>query len=171
MHDYIPLAHIMPHDMAWFLMWSDRGDEAYQYFEESRELNPGFQNGYMNLGLLYLMDGNFDLARENIRKALSTNHVYSDICLPFIDAMENPALRAKTVELVLAESKFENGVNGKARMLMFLGEPEPAMDHLEMAMEIGDPYAVHWNRVSVFDPLRDNPRFQALLKKMNILPE
>ena len=66
---------------------------------------------------------------------------------------------------------FENGVNGKARMLMFLGEPELAMDHLEMAMEIGDPYAVHLNRITVFDPLRDNPRFQALLKKMNLLPE
>ncbi len=166
-----PLAHIMPHDMAWFLMWTDRRDEAYQYFRESMKLNPNFQNGFMNLGLLYLMDGNFDLARENIGKALSTNHVYSDIYLPFIDAMENPALRAKTVELVLAESKFENGVNGKARMLMFLGEPELAMDHLEMAMEVGDPYAVHLNRVSVFDPLRDNPRFQALLKKMNLLQE
>ena len=59
---------------------------------------------------------------------------------------------------------------GKARMLMFLGEPELALDSLEKGFGQGDPYAVHMKRMDIYDPLRDNPRFQALLKKMNLWP-
>ena len=51
-----------------------------------------------------------------------------------------------------------------------LGEYERAMDNLEWALDNGDPYATHANRVQFYDPLRDDPRFQAHLAKMNLWP-
>ena len=53
---------------------------------------------------------------------------------------------------------------------ILVGEYELALDSLERAFELGDPYAIPINRVSLYDPLRDNPRFQALLAKMNLWP-
>jgi len=71
----------------------------------------------------------------------------------------------------LAQSdKIPDGVAGRARYLMLLNEPELALENLEKAFSKGDPYAIHMNRMDVFDPIRDNPRFQALLKKMNQWP-
>jgi len=40
----------------------------------------------------------------------------------------------------------------------------------ERAFEEGDSYAIHIKRMNVYDPIRDRPRFQALLKKMNMWP-
>jgi TolB-like protein/tetratricopeptide (TPR) repeat protein len=165
-----PLAHIMPHDMGWFLMWTDRSDEAYQYFQASIELNPNFQNAYRNLAQLQMKEGHFDQARENVRKSLSMMQLDPATDLAVIDALENPVLKANAVAMVLADNQTPDGTMGKARMLMFLGEPELALDSLEDAFEQGDPYAVHMNRMDIYDPLRDNPRFQALLKKMNLWP-
>ena len=165
-----PLAHIMPHDMGWFLMWTDRSDEAYQYFQESIELNPNFQNSYRNLAQLQMKQGRFDPARENIRKSFSIANRDPAADLAVIDALENPALRANAVALVLKDNQTAYGTMGKARMLMFLGEAELALDSLEQGFELGDPYAVHMKRMDIYDPLRDNPRFQALLTKMNMWP-
>jgi adenylate cyclase len=165
-----PLAHIMPHDMGWFLMWTDRSDEAHQYFQESIELNPNFQNAYRNLAHLQIKEGHFDQARENTRKAFSIMKLDPATDLAAIDALEDPALKASAVEMILADKRTAGGAMGKARMLMFLDEPELALDSLESAFEQGDPYAVHMKRMDLYDPLRDDPRFQALLAKMNLWP-
>jgi len=165
-----PLAHIMPHDMGWFLMWTDRSAEAYQYFQESIRLNPNFQNAYRNLAQLQMKEGRFEQARENIRKSFSIIKLDPAPDLAVIDALENPALRERAVAMVIADKQTADGAMGKARMLMFLDEPELAMDNLEKGFEQGDPYAVHMNRMDLYDPLRDNLRFQALLTKMNMWP-
>lgn len=165
-----PLAHIMPHDMGWFLMWTDRSDEAYQYFQESIELNPNFQNAYRNLAQLQMKEGHFDPARENVRKCYSIMKLDPATDLAVVDALENPALKKNAVALVLADGQTGDGTMGKARMLMFLGEPELALNSLEKGFEQGDSYAVHMKRMDIYDPLRENPRFQALLTKMNMWP-
>ena len=117
-----------------------------------------------------MKDGHFDLARENIRKWFSTIELDPAADLAIVDALENPALRAKAIALVLADEQTPDGTMGKARMLMFLDAPELALDSLEKGFEQGDSYAVHMKRMDLYDPLRENPRFQALLKKMNMWP-
>jgi hypothetical protein len=46
---------------------------------------------------------------------------------------------------------------------------ESALDSLENGLAIGDPLATHMNYVKVYDPIRNDPRFQAMLSKMNLL--
>jgi len=165
-----PLAQIIPNTMGWSLVWSDRSDEAYQYLQESIELNPNFPNAYRNLAILQMKDGHFDLARENIRKWFSIIELDPATDLAVVDALENPALKENAVALVLADNQTADATYGKARMLMFLGETELALESLEKGFEQGDSYAVHMKRTDLYDPLRDNPRFQALLSKMNMWP-
>jgi hypothetical protein len=68
------------------------------------------------------------------------------------------------------DSAMPDGALGKASFLMMLNEPELALDNLEKGLAQSDGYMVHMNRMDIYDPLRENPRFQALLKKMNLSP-
>jgi len=53
---------------------------------------------------------------------------------------------------------------------MLLGEPELALGSLQKGLEVGDPYATFAGWSSVYDDLRDDPRFQAHLAKINMWP-
>ena len=44
------------------------------------------------------------------------------------------------------------------------------MDSLEAGFQAGDSYAIHVNRLVIFDRLRDDPRFQAYLARINLWP-
>jgi hypothetical protein len=63
-----------------------------------------------------------------------------------------------------------DGNDGRALFFAMMGEYELAMDNLEKAFAAGDPMAIYMNRYALYDPLRDTPRFRALLQKVNLLP-
>ena len=55
-----------------------------------------------------------------------------------------------------------------ARIYVVLGEPEKAIDQLEMVLSIPGPLSVGWLRADPFwDPLRGSPRFQRLTAARN----
>jgi hypothetical protein len=90
--------------------------------------------------------------------------------LAIIDAMENPALKPRAIELIQQSPIMYDGQDGRAFYFALLGEYELAMDNLEKAFAAGDPVAIYLNRWTLYEPLRDTPRFQALLQKMNLWP-
>jgi len=51
---------------------------------------------------------------------------------------------------------------------MGLGDTESAIQALTRAVSEGDPLTVWLHLLPLFDPLRDNPAFQALIKRMNL---
>jgi len=90
--------------------------------------------------------------------------------LAVIDALENPELIGNALSLIEQNPAMPDGALGKASYLMMLNEPELALDNLEKGFAKSDGYMVHMNRMDIYDPLRENPRFQALLAKMNLWP-
>ena len=116
------------------------------------------------------MLGKYDLARQILTEI--NQRFGNDIgpSLAVVDALENPALRGRAVAMLQESDEFLDGADQNAIYFMFLGEDELALESLERAFEAGDPYAVLMNRNRLYDPLRVNPRFQAMLKKMNLLP-
>jgi serine/threonine-protein kinase len=57
-----------------------------------------------------------------------------------------------------------------ARMHAFAGDKDLAQQWLEKAYQDGDSTMVYLKVDPSFDLLRDDPRFQALLRKMNFPP-
>jgi adenylate cyclase len=165
-----PLAAIMPQDMGWFLLYSDRKEEAFKYYYEALELAPQLQGTIRHLMILNIMLGRFDQARKRAGEHAMIRGYDPLSMLAVIDAVENPALNDIAVELLAQDESMENGALQKSLMLMLLNEPELALDLLEKTFAEGDPYAMHMKRIGTFDPIRDNPRFQAMLKKMNMWP-
>ena len=165
-----PLAPILPFVMGWILTHTDRTEEAVQYFQEALELNPNMAVAYRDMALIDMIYGRFELAREHVRKQAAITAADPSLGMALIDALENPALRERALTLVIASTGQTDGVMGKSSMLMLLEKPELAVDYLEKGFEEREPYAVHMKRMNIYDPLRENPRYQTLLKKMNMWP-
>jgi len=120
--------------------------------------------------LAYVTKEDYARAREMATELARLTGIDPAMDLAFIDAMENPALTDPAIELIRNSGILIDGVTGKALYLAMLGEYELAMDNLEKAFAAGDSYAIHMNRIKEFEPLRADPRFQALLEKMNLWP-
>ena len=165
-----PLSPIIPHVMAWTLMHTGRKEEAFQYYQEALDIDPYFIMTIGNLVILNKLTGRFDQARERCLEFADLRKYDCSTDLAVIAALENPELREAALTQLLQDTDYPNGVMGKALNLMLLNEYDMALDHLEQVFAEGAPYSVHMNRMDVYDPIRDNPRFQALVAKMNLQP-
>ncbi len=87
-----------------------------------------------------------------------------------IDAIENPALKENALALLRERQDLREGVMGKALQYALLEEYESALESLEIGFEVGDSSAPRMGVMQVYEPLRDNPRFQAMLKEMHLWP-
>jgi TolB-like protein len=143
-----PLAPIIPHDIAC----------------------PNFQAAISNLMTLNQITGRYDEARARAHEYARVIGEDISADLAVIDALENPALKPRALELISQATDLPDGTMGKAFYFMILGEHELALDYLETGFAGGDSYAIHMKRMDVYDPVRDHPRFQALLEKMNLWP-
>jgi len=164
-----PLSPIIPHVMGWILTDTTRREEAYQYYQDALDLDPYFQSTIGNLVTLNMMTGRFDSARERCLELSRLVGFDPTSELAIINALDNPKLTELTLEQLMQDNSYPGGA-GKAQALMLLNQPELAMSELEKSFSEGDSYAVHVNRMESFDSLRDKPRFQAFLAKMNLWP-
>jgi len=165
-----PLAPIIPQVMGWILLFSDRTDEARAYFEQALEMDPHFSSTIGSLVTLNMRTGRYDEARTRARELATITEYDPTTDLAIIDALENPELTGDALKLLEQDPVYPNGAQGKAAYLMMLNEPELALDNLEKGFAESRGYMVHMNRMVIYDPLRENPRFQALLAKMNMWP-
>ncbi len=58
--------------------------------------------------------------------------------------------------------------NGVAQLFAHAGERERVLEWLEKAYEVRDPNLPGIGVIPLFDSLRDDPRFQDLLRRMNL---
>ena len=165
-----PLAVIAPHVMGWILIFSDRTDEAYIYYEQTLQLDPHFIPAIGNLRILNMVTGRYDEARAHCLQYATATGSDPTTMLAIVDALENPELTGNAISLMEQDPAMADGALGKASFLMMLNKPELALDNLEIGFAKSDGYMVHMNRMDIYNPLRENPRFQALLKKMNLWP-
>ena len=63
---------------------------------------------------------------------------------------------------------MDDTVFGKALQFALLGEYESALESLETGFAAGDSFATAMGYMKVYDPIRENPRYQAMLKEMNL---
>jgi TolB-like protein/Flp pilus assembly protein TadD len=163
-----PLSVVIRHIPGYFLLWRGRYDEAEAYYNDALSLGIPFRWTYHNLDFLNTLRGDYDEARRNTRRfaELEGHDPAADIAR--IDAVENPALKDRALELLEQRTDITDGAFGKALQLMMLGEHELALRSLEAGLAANDPLAPYINFMKVYDPLRDDPRFQAMLEKMNL---
>jgi len=167
-----PLSLVITNDVAWLYWMSRRYDEAIEHYQKTLDLNPNFVFAHRELGLVYAQESMFPEAIAELEKALSlSNDLYTLSFLGTGYAMAGQRDEAmKILEQLMEASKVRNVSSfGIALIYTCLGEKDQAFRWLERVYQERES-ANRINVYPVFDPLRDDPRFHDLLRRMNLEP-
>jgi TolB-like protein/DNA-binding winged helix-turn-helix (wHTH) protein/Tfp pilus assembly protein PilF len=158
--------------VGWPLLNSHRYDEALEQFGRVLELDPNYSLAIYNRGLAYALTGRHEEALEAARvsRALMGTDPHAKAMQSF--ALARAGLRSESLELVDDLKRgFERGEVEAflvAWPYIWLGEPEQALDWLERSFEARSPFLPNFTSEPYCDPLRTEPRFQALRRKMEL---
>jgi tetratricopeptide (TPR) repeat protein len=186
------LAH---HDYAWMMAAAGRPDEAVARMERSRELDPVSPQVNIDTGWILYRTRRFADAIKHCRRVLEVDpkmeeaRVSLELSLVnqgrFREALaegrgRHSSSNAPTED---AEREYRRRARDRVRkkehsgaapgnaflaavQYVLAGELQPALDWLEQSFERRELMAALIDCEPVFDPLRDNPRFQRLVARL-----
>jgi TolB-like protein/DNA-binding winged helix-turn-helix (wHTH) protein/Tfp pilus assembly protein PilF len=147
-----------------------RFDDAKLQFEKTLELEPGYIEAYVSLAALYEDAGRADLALANYRKAVSLKVDKPEQAKALQAAMDKDGTHGywrKVLDFAEEESKRQHVPPlTLAALHVRAGENKKALDYLDRAYEQRSPRLSWINSQSIWNPLRADPRFQELIRKM-----
>ena len=85
-------------------------------------------------------------------------------------AMRYDKLGQRAAEIILAKLRALRGENGALVYAMIYaqwGDRAKALECLDTAMRLHDPWLQYLKVFALFDPLRKEPRFQAIERELN----
>jgi tetratricopeptide (TPR) repeat protein len=146
-------------------------DQAIEEYHKVLEMDPNFHLAHTYLGLAYLGKGmheeaiaeyqkGVDLSGGDLLAVMGLGYGYGvsgrrDEAMDILDELKERLKRKYIPPLYFAW------------IYMGLGEKDQAFEHLEKSYLERDPMLAHL-RAPLYDSLRSDPRFTALLKKMNL---
>ena len=169
-HELDPVAHRM--DRITTLLRAGRYEQAIKPAEEAVEFEPDYDRARSTLGWSYFLNGDqmAGIAELERAVAVSPGNTLWLGQLGQACAMAGDEKRARAILEQLEEharAKFVSPYHF-AYVYTGLGEYDRAMDYLEQAFDQRSG-AIHGIKGSfLFTPLHDQPRFNALLEKMNL---
>jgi TolB-like protein/Tfp pilus assembly protein PilF len=168
-----PLSLVINADLGTTLTNARRYDEAIEQLRKTVEMDPGFYYAHWTLGNALELKGRNDEAIAEYKKAIALNddplplallgHLYAKI------GRKGEALAILKQLRELRESSKQRYVSpyNLALIHIGLGEKDKAIQLLEETYEERDGYNIAFLKGEpMLDPLRGDPRFEALVQKV-----
>jgi adenylate cyclase len=165
-----PLNTFLNTDLAFFLYWARRYEEATTQIRKTLELDPNNAFAHSILGWCLIEKGNKAEARAEFEKATSLDNLPWYISsLGYACAANGDRAKAEQILQDLEELSKQRYVSpaNRAAVYLGLGEKEKALDWLEKAYEDRDPIFWWIDGDQLYDSLRNEPRFQALVENID----
>ncbi len=169
-----PLSPMMNVHLGWHYLQTRQPDRALDQLRKTLELYPNLALGYWYGGLAYEQKGMYDDAIREMgkcRQLLPGNMVvYSDIGHAYAMAGNRAGADRVLAELKQLRKRVYVSPFGVALILVGLGQKDQAFASLEEAYQERSDMLVYLNVDPRLDPIRPDPRFIALLKKIGTPP-
>lgn len=161
--------------VGFILQNARRGEEAFAAAEQARKLHPDFPEAEGLLATVYSFRGQYAEAIEALQSVPGTYsqspRVLGALAYNYAQIGNEAAAREILDELLaLADERY---VSAKwiGYAYMGLGEDEKALDWFERAVDERADWIVWINLFPGIDRYRSNPRFQEILRRMNLSPD
>ena len=143
-----------------------RMDEGIAEVKKAIEIDPNYPWSHSALSFLYRMKG--DHAASVEERALAAEIIdRPDLAKRLRDTFRERGWRAYLQELFDQTKELFPNLIRKASILCELGKPDEAIVLLEQSAATGEWWLFMIKHDPQFDVLRDNPRFQALVKQFD----
>ncbi len=168
-----PLSPLRSADLASAFVSARHYDRAIEQGLKTVDLFPNFNQGPLNLGWAYFYKGMYQEAIAAFQSASRLGSPQGKAGIAQVHAMQGDPteLRALIEELLIQRSGARYVSPSRiARLYAVLGEKEQAFAWLETAYEEHDALLSVVKVWAVWDGLRSDPRFTALLRRMGLEP-
>jgi len=168
-----PLSLIINSSLGEALGWAGRYDEAIEQFRKTLELNPNFAPAHQFLSLPLAQKSMYEEAIVELEKAvsLSGGSAFPLSWLGYFYGVAGRKGEAESVLDQLQERSKQSYVSAASIALIYvgLGRKDEAFDWLERSYQAQVPL-LPLKRNHMWDPIRDDPRFHDLLRRINLEP-
>ena len=171
--EFDPLSSFTNTELGFFLYWARRYDEAIVQIRKTLELDPNNAWAHSVLGWCSIWKGNKAEAIAAFQKATTLDDLPWYISsLGYAHAVAGDRAKAEQILRELDEMAKQHYVSpaNRAAVYLGLGDKANALDWLEKAFEDRDPI-FWWNQDQLYDSVRNEPRFQAMMQKVDRLKE
>lgn len=158
--------------LGYRLYWARRYDEAVTELASAFELDPALETAQYFIGRARVQQGRFEEARAAFLRAreLSPKDPNLDSAMAYLAALSGKRSDAKKTlsNLEHLVGRGQPFASQAAGIRLALGDKPGALASLEVALAHREG-PLSWLRIDPrFDPLRGDPRFQAILRKMGM---
>jgi TolB-like protein/lipoprotein NlpI len=168
-----PLSADAYFQLGWANYFARRYDEALAQYQKVMQVDPNALWAHFYIAWAYREKGMYKEAIAEFLNRKPTDHV----SVPFLGHSGNAYARAgnkveaqKAIQQLIELSKQKRGTYEVAIICAGLGEKDRAFEWLERAYQVRDKAMCFLKVDPPLDPLRSDPRFQDLLRRMNFPP-
>jgi len=154
------------------LLLAGRDSEAIEQIRKTLEMDPNFAPGHNQLGWAYIKEGKYEEAIAEFQKwqVLSGSDPDESVDLGFAYAVGGKKDVARKMLARLKKKRERSFVSPASLAILCgaLGEKDEAFAWLDKAYDLRDPQLTFLKVGPKFTPLRSDPRFQDLLRRMRL---
>jgi TolB-like protein/Tfp pilus assembly protein PilF/class 3 adenylate cyclase len=165
-----PLSPVINTDLGQTLFMARRYDEAIAQLRKTLEIDPTFYYAHYTLGMVLQLKGDVATAIVEYTKAQQLNDdLRVQVLLANIKALSGDKEAAEQMLADLEELNRHRYVRSYWRALLYLslGKRDEAIRWLEKGVADHEGLEIAWIKVDpLLDPLRGDPRFEALVQKV-----
>jgi TolB-like protein/tetratricopeptide (TPR) repeat protein/predicted Ser/Thr protein kinase len=169
-----PLSLVNNRNQGWLFYFARQNDQAIEQLRKTLEMDPNFVLVHAYLGKAYLQKSMYKEGTSECEKELAIfpNNTWALAVLGYAYAVAGRRAEAQRVLDQLDELSKQKYVSpiAAAQTYAGLGEKDKTFEWLEKAYEdrsTGSTF-VNFKVDPLWDPLRSDPRFQDLLRRMNL---
>jgi tetratricopeptide (TPR) repeat protein len=170
-----PLSLIMQANLGITYYRARRFDEAIRQMEHTLEMNPHYMLGHFNLGMIRAATGSYDAAVRafGLAREYAPDDTGSVSLLGYVYGRMGRTASARAMEHEIRRLSTTQYISPylRAAVHVGLGETHEALTQLEQAYQDRSWLIATLKVEPVFDALRGDERFEALIRRLNFPEE